>query len=91
MILYYNIKIKTLNNKNSNFNFFILEKKKKIKKYIITKASFKYKKKKEQYALIYTKYKFKWKNYKISPKIFEVFLIIYFLYNNKYMIKIKKK
>ena len=64
---------------------------KKIKKFIITKASFKYNKCKEQYSICYNNLILKIKNIKFIPKLFEIFFNTFFLYSNKYSSNLIKK
>ena len=90
MNLVYKYTLKTFNNVDINllFNKNII--KKKIKKYIITKASFKYRKTKEQYGLFSTTSTIGLNNIIIAPKILEIIIEFYCMYNNKFLIAIKK-
>jgi hypothetical protein len=91
MIILFSIKTKTISKNNFFSNLKIIFFFKKLKKFIITKASFKYNKCKEQYGICYNNLILQSNNIKFIPKFLEIIFIIIFLYSNKYCINLIKK
>ena len=91
MIILFSIKTKTIIKNNFFYNLKIIFFFKKLKKFIITKASFKYNKCKEQYGICYNNLILQSNNIKFIPKFLEIIFIIIFLYSNKYCINLIKK
>ena len=73
-------------------NMIKIKSKKKIKKFIVKRSSFKYNKSQEQYALVYGKVNFSLpKNKVICPKFFEGFIFDSLNESNSIILKLYKK